>query len=570
MKICFTVVGYPLLAALLCSTQRQPMFIRKTPELFADYDTTQLNYGIAVSDVDGDGEMEWIIAGYNGPNMVFKYNHVTRKYINLVETDSRFFNLSDKDGHAIGVAACDLDGDPDGREEIYFLNTNDKYWGSKRYKDKLFKFRNGRYEDLFSDSVNSGMSYMFAGRSVACVDRRGTGKYGFLLATYSRLGEGEFALIEMNESSLDNDVATGRVVICNMGGDAGINISTGGQGIVVGPIFDNDGLSDIFFVNEGNPEVNNRGDNALFKNRGHGTYQDIAGITGVADRNENGRGVALADFNNDGLLDIVYGNWIGSNRLYLQRKNSNDVWFQNAASREFAKPSSVRTLITADFDNDGVLEVFLNNIYYQFALTPNLLYRVTPNGAGVDIQKIDVGDALEPNGRGTGASVADLDGDGRLEMLVSHGESMEQPLELYHVQLGEGNRWIRIMPLTRTGAPARGARVTVTLTESTRLTRVIDGGSGYLCQMEPVAHFGLGVSYPEQVSVLWPDGNVVTKTMGRMTVNRFHKIGYSGLMDTVPRPDSGTKEEDTVNEGTRDYVGIVSLLVYPLLSHILR
>ncbi|XP_071080729.1 cartilage acidic protein 1-like [Haliotis cracherodii] len=570
MKACLDMVlvaGYLLLSAILCSTQTEPMFIRKTPELFADYDTTQLNYGVAVSDVDGDGEMEWIVAGFNGPNMVFKYDHVTRKYINLVEIDGRFSNLSDIEGQAISVVACDLDGDPDGREEIYILNTNDQYWGSKRYKDKLFKFRNGRYEDLFSDTVNSGMSHMFAGRSVACVDRKGTGKYGFLLATYSRLGVGEFALMEMNESSPDNDVVSGRVVICNVGSEAGINISTGGQGIAVGPILGDDGMSDIFFVNEGNSGVNNRGDNALFKNRGDGTYEDVARITGVTDRDENGRGVTLADFNNDGLVDIVYGNWVGPHRLYLQRRNGSDVRFENAASREFARPSPIRTLIAADFDNDGILELFLNNIYYQFALTPNLLYKVRPNGDGVDIENIDVGDALELNGRGTGASVTDLDGDGRLELLVSHGESTEQPLELYHVHPGEGNRWIRIMPLTRVGAPARGAKVTVMLTDTTRQSRVIDGGSGYLCQMEPVAHFGLGQSYPAEVSIQWPDGNVVTKAMGRTTVNSLHRIGYSGFLETVPRPDPGSQGGETVSVGTRENAGILSFLVFLVPSY---
>jgi hypothetical protein len=41
--------------------------------------------------------------------------------------------------------------------------------------------------------------------------------------------------------------------------------------------------------------------------------------------------------------------------------------------------------------------------------------------------------------------------------------------------------------------------------------RVIDGGSGYLCQMEPVAHFGLGaVRAVESVSVTWPDGTATT------------------------------------------------------------
>lgn len=47
-----------------------------------------------------------------------------------------------------------------------------------------------------------------------------------------------------------------------------------------------------------------------------------AHIKGVEDRFQHGRGVALADFNGDGKTDIVYGNWNGPHRLYLQTSDS--------------------------------------------------------------------------------------------------------------------------------------------------------------------------------------------------------------------------------------------------------
>lgn len=46
-------------------------------------------------------------------------------------------------------------------------------------------------------------------------------------------------------------------------------------------------------------------------------------MTGVEDRYNHGRGVALADFDGDGLLDIVYGNWMGPHRLFLQSRDEN-------------------------------------------------------------------------------------------------------------------------------------------------------------------------------------------------------------------------------------------------------
>jgi hypothetical protein len=174
----------------------------------------------------------------------------------------------------------------------------------------------------------------------------------------------------------------------------------------------------------------------------------------------------------------------------------NTLPFHNIAPMELATPSRIRTVIAADFDNDGNPELFFNNIG-----EPNRLFG-RRNGQWVEL---DIGDAREPDGLGTGAAVADIDGDGRLELLIAHGESAPQPLSYYHLP-ANNNHWLRIRPLTRSGAPARGALVTIQ--QGDRITAsVIDGGSGYLCQMEPVAHFGLGQNTSiDQVSIQWPSG----------------------------------------------------------------
>ena len=61
-------------------------------------------------------------------------------------------------------------------------------------------------------------------------------------------------------------------------------------------------------------------------------------------------------------------------------------------------------------------------------------------------------------------------------------------------------------PLNKNGAPARGA--TVTLTSNLREhSKTIDAGSGYLCQMEPVAHFGIRKGEKDfKVSIKWTNG----------------------------------------------------------------
>ena len=168
----------------------------------------------------------------------------------------------------------------------------------------------------------------------------------------------------------------------------------------------------------------------------------------------------------------------------------------------------IRTVISADFDNDGYDEIFLNNIG-----EPNKLFKIKENG---ELKEIDLGINSESNGLGTGAAVADIDKDGILELLISHGETGNQILTLYKADIKKSNNFLRIKPLNKNGAPARGA--TVTLTSNLREhSKTIDAGSGYLCQMEPVAHYGIRKGEKDfKVSIKWTNGKInnykITKT----------------------------------------------------------
>uniref|UniRef100_A0A8C6UHG5 Cartilage acidic protein 1b n=1 Tax=Neogobius melanostomus TaxID=47308 RepID=A0A8C6UHG5_9GOBI len=500
----------------VCAQRSEPMFSAVTRSVLPpdyEHNPSQLNYG-------------WPLPIYNGPNLVLKYDQLKKRLINIAvdNCSSPFYALRDRPGNAIGVTACDIDGD--GREEIYPHQAFSSYCRTT-YSDKLFKFRNGRFEDLLNDDINlhRDVANRMAGRSVACVDRKGSGRYAIYIANYASGNVGPHALLEMDESA--SDLSQGVIALTNVAELAGVNKLTGGRGVVVGPIV-SQSLSDIFCDNEYGP-------NFLFRNNGDGTFTDVAQQAGLEDPIQHGRGVALADFNRDGKTDIVYGNWNGPHRLFMQLNNRKHK-FKDIASQKFSMPSPVRTVIVADFDNDNELEVFFNNIAYR-GPSANRLFRVSRREHGdPQIEELNVGEAAEPQGRGTGAVATDFDGDGRLELLVSHGESAAQPLSIYKVNHGATNSWLRVIPRTKFGAFARGAKVVVYTKKTGPHTRIIDGGSGYLCEMEPVAHFGLGKDVATNVEVYWPDGRSVARPLEPSEINSVLEIHYPRDEEEVTTP----------------------------------
>jgi len=421
----------------------------------------RLSYGISVTDFDKDGSYEFIVAGFGYSNLALSYKN--GKLINTIQ-DPLFI---DEDRSTIGVSACDID--QDGFEEIYFLNT-DTYSGEKKYSDRLLDNNNNKIFDYFELEKNLENLNLTAGRSVVCVDRNGSGKYGIYVANYG--GPTRFYEIEENE-------------VEDLAPNLGIDQITGGRAVISGHIVSDN--MDIFAANE-------RGPNFLYKNI-NGNFNDIAIEKNVQDTFQNGRGTALTDFLYRGELDIITSNWEGYHRIFVKQKES----FLDMSSLEFRSPSRIRTVISADFDNDGYDEIFLNNIGQ-----PNKLFRILDEG---NLEEIKIEEALEAQGLGTGAAVADIDGDGILELLISHGESGAQPLSLFKANVSNTN-FIRIKPLNAFGAPARGATVTLH-TNLRNHAKTIDAGSGYLCQMEPVAHYGLR---PDEVikniSIKWTNGSI--------------------------------------------------------------
>ncbi|GGZ86118.1 VCBS repeat-containing protein [Algibacter mikhailovii] len=131
------------------------------------------------------------------------------------------------------------------------------------------------------------------------------------------------------------------------------------SGGVAAADFDNDGLIDLFFTS-------GQGQNKLYKNKGKFVFEDVSEVSGITDESGFDMGTTVADVNNDGYLDVYIcrGGWtnddaILSNLLYI---NNGDFTFTEKANA-FGVDDTNRGIGASffDYDNDGDLDLFLSN-----------------------------------------------------------------------------------------------------------------------------------------------------------------------------------------------------------------
>jgi len=416
--------------------------------------------GIAVADLDGDGAMEVIVAGAGSPNLVLKWNDgALRDIAEPIIADPR--------GEAIGVIAADIDGD--GREEILILNGGG---GPGERRDRLFACFGETWVDLLNQPGFHAVGDADPSAVAVAVDRFGEGRYGLLIVS----DEGQPRLLELTRD--------GRLV--DSAEDAGLDLPVLAKGATALPLVSDH--TDVILVADGGP-------NLLFRNLGDGTFEEIAAERGIADPRPAWRAAAPIDAGTEG-PGLLVAAWEGPKRLFASRTAGGALI--DVAGSELSIPERVGTVVVADFDNDGFDEIFVNVQGGSNRLFARRDERWT---------EVDAGDAAVPKGFGTGAVAVDIDGDGRLELILAFGGSQPRSLSLLR-PMPNDNHWLRVSPLTQGGAPARGALVRL-FADGRERTRIICPGSGRNCQMEPAAHFGLGaVDHVDRVEVLWPNGAV--------------------------------------------------------------
>jgi hypothetical protein len=339
------------------------------------------------------------------------------------------------------------------------------------------------------------------GRSVGVVDRKGQGKYSMLVVNYN-------APISVVEQDGTNNLV-------NNAQAAGLSTHAGASRSIVCAPLTSDKV-DVVIGNENGP-------NMIFVDTGNGIYKESSAQVRFGDPKHNARGLAViqnyegrkSQGNHDVSLGVLVGNDDGGSRMFVYSSGAKPGFVAGAIS-EMESIREIRNILVADFDNDGFDEIFFNNLGVENVL---LSYRNN------DWVRVPLGAAKEPESSGTSAVVGDFNGDGILELIIGHGETRPQSLSAYSL-LPNSFSWIRIFPVTRFGAPARGAKVVLQQLDRSQV-KVIDSGSGYMCQQEPVAHFGLGLDpHVVQVTIRWPDGASKTISGSDLKVNTQIRVPH--------------------------------------------
>ena len=292
---------------------------------------------------------------------------------------------------------------------------------------------------------------------------------------------------------------------------------------------DNDGRLDLIVDNDSTPRY-------LYRNRGDGTFEDVSYVSGFA-LNEEGRaqasmGIAIGDYNNDGLLDLFVTDFSDDN-FTLYRNDGNDsftdVSFQ-AGIGESTIPFLGWGTVFLDYDNDGWLDLFMANghtypeaDHYDWGTTYKqrpLLFR-NLHGSRFELMPAATGTGLADLFSGRGVAYADLFNDGHMDLVINN---LDSPPALLRNVVKNDNHWVGLKLIGGPGSPrdAIGAKVFVTAGGMRIRQDVISGGS-YDSSSDLRLHFGLGASTKvERMEIQWPSGKKEEVTIP--AVDRFYTV----------------------------------------------
>ena len=518
---------------------------------------------VAVFDFDNDGKPDiYLLNGSTiGAELGREKAPKSALYRNL--GDWKFENVTDKAGVAnerwgMGVAVGDYNND--GFADMFVSN----FGTSRLYKNN----GDGTFMDV-APKVGLEIKGWFTGATFGDYDR--DGRLDLFVPAYL-----EFDLKNLPPSPLDADKGKsvgrnfcqfrGQPVMCGPRGLKGAKdklfhqtadgkfeevsdkagVKDEGNYYGFSSVFvdvDEDKDLDLLVVNDSTPKQ-------LYINRGDGTFEESGYPSGIA-LNENGReqagmGLAVGDYDNDGRVDFHITNFSDdSNVLYRNDGDTNftDITFQSGLG-EPSIPFLGWGTSFLDFDNDGWKDILVANghVYpvvdkFQWGTSfaqQILLFRngKRPAGGQIKFERVPAApnSGLAEAMAARGLAIADFDGDGKLDFIVSKIDSV--PMLAKNVAVVKNN-WLALKLVgdtsKKTPKDAIGSTVFVTVGKL-RQRFDLTSGAGYASQDEQIIHIGLGESTKiDALEILWSNGQLEKIPVDKINTLMIVKQGQSAI-----------------------------------------
>ena len=445
--------------------------------------------GSAWLDFDGDGDLDLFSVGIQSTHALYRNDGQGR-----LEDVTLLWDLDDPRGGWGGTAA---DFDNDGDADLFV--TRDAWEGVAT--NSLYRNEDDRFVDV---AQRAGLDEAQASFTAAWGDVDLDG-YLDLYVANGVIGDGGRNNLWYNQR--DGTFA-------DIGQASGTADSSKTIGTAFGD-YDGDGYLDLYAVNIGTP-------NRLYHNGTDGTFVDRADQAGVIFPLEGGYVTFFLDFNNDGQLDLfastmsafedvlnswVEGRAIEPNRPFLYLNNGDGTFADIAVPAGLGRSFGSMGIGLGDVDNNGFPDIYLaNGGPEMYRLEPNALFLNQGDGRFVEVTSAaGVGNL----GKGHGATFADFDGDGDLDLyagLGGHYDADVWPNSLYRNDGPVGNYLGLQLMGTASSRDAIGARA-VAYCDDRQVHGQVASGYGFGSNNALALHLGLGqADQVERLEVRWPSG----------------------------------------------------------------